>query len=490
MELTFLGESSVIAESNPPMKFFDIQKPRRLIAWLLCLVITVTSLWLFIGHFPIPLSFHHNVDATGVRIPVSRKGKMGYIDDRGRVVIPFIYNKGAPFDGDYAIIDDSFFIDRTGKCVSDIYAQVEPFQEEDGLAVIWFDSDRVGYINRSLEVVTKPSQSKIEHKNNWRGVIDLEGIATRDGVWDRGFGFKGGDITIVSKDGMFYLVNRVGEIVKKLDWDDISDLYGTRDLLVGSRNGKYGFIDFQGEQVSPHLWDSVHRSGLVKNSFIWVKKGEFWGMLDGEANIIVNPEWDKIERILRNRNNSFKVTGSKNATYSETSKWLDLCRVTSGSKLGIIDAEGKVIIEPSERWVSLDGKFDTAPLTFNAETKSGKRGVINTDGKFIIGCWASQDRITDKNRHWRIFSYDSNRLSDFYKEINRELKKRKFRTFTPPSTETVLIYDDTGRRIWQNRAYSLVIFTFSVIVLLVMVPFLLFWYMTYRRGTRSQKVGI
>lgn len=46
---------------------------------------------------------------------VAKAGKWGYIDQKGKVIVPFQYNRVTPFEGGYALVDDTKIIDQTGR---------------------------------------------------------------------------------------------------------------------------------------------------------------------------------------------------------------------------------------------------------------------------------------------------------------------------------------------------------------------------------------
>ena len=85
---------------------------------------------------------------------VMKDDKWGFINKKGNVVIPFIYEEAHSFSGDIAAVysDKGWcFINKKGKQIStEIYDSVEPFCE--GLAATEKDG-KWGYINNQLQVV-------------------------------------------------------------------------------------------------------------------------------------------------------------------------------------------------------------------------------------------------------------------------------------------------------------------------------------------------
>jgi len=121
-----------MARFNQPLR-----SKKQLIYLVVGASLFLTALFFAIYYFPFFYQKKPIVSDDGIRIPVAdRQGRWGYIDERGRTVIPFIYSKAAPFIEQYAIVRKdakSFFIDRSGTQVSSQYSRIMPF-DSDGLA--------------------------------------------------------------------------------------------------------------------------------------------------------------------------------------------------------------------------------------------------------------------------------------------------------------------------------------------------------------------
>ena len=134
--------------------------------------------------------------------PVFKDYKMGYIDKKGKIVIPFQYKYGYPFS--------------------------------EGLAAVMFPSKKWGF-------------------------IDHEGNEVFQQRYDRVGDFKYG-IAPVELDFKLGFINKEGEIIipcifdpgLELDWDyywDRDEIYCEPGILLVRLNGKYGYVDLQGNST-------------------------------------------------------------------------------------------------------------------------------------------------------------------------------------------------------------------------------------------------
>ena len=88
------------------------------------------------------------------RIPAELHGKVGYLNEKGEMIIPPRYQSGWPFHEGLAAVEDNDqwgYIDREGKLVIPFqFAGAEEFSL--GLAAVFLKDGRTGFIDRSGEI--------------------------------------------------------------------------------------------------------------------------------------------------------------------------------------------------------------------------------------------------------------------------------------------------------------------------------------------------
>ena len=264
-------------------------------------------------------------------------------------------------------------------------------------------------------------------KDGLWGVIDREGRWVCEpkfdsiGSFDNGFCLAPAEI-----DGRYGYINPQGEwvIEPQYHWaDDFEDRSG---LAVVCTRNRYGCIDNKGRfAIEPKfvqlLWGFEESTGLchvsgngkdyyidrhgnradysepedMPNPAYYPKIGRFWGIKDGEGNIVVPPTFDQIY--------GFDKRGRASATMK--------------GKCGVIDESGRWIIEPL---------YDTSHILPYEEgelslvSRDGKYGFMDFEGVEAIPCqfdyakefeeetglapaWVHEKcGLIDRDGHWRV----------------------------------------------------------------------------------------
>ena len=127
--------------------------------------------------------------------------------------------------------------------------------------------------------------------------------------------------------------------------------YFLKGLMCVSKDGKYGFVNYYGEEVIPLIYDSASDfwGDLAK-----VKKGNKWGFIDTLGNVIVDFIYDN----AANFNNG-------------------LARVVKGNLYGFVDESGKEVV-PCQYCKAYDFINDSAVVGTD-----GKYGLINKNGELL-----------------------------------------------------------------------------------------------------------
>ncbi|WP_165392206.1 WG repeat-containing protein [Pseudomonas tructae] len=172
--------------------------------------------------------------------PVRIDNKWGFMDRQGQLQIPARYTKVDGFSmglaGACLTPDSCGYIDTKGRTVVPFdYEWVEFFREtQDGLAIVKKDG-RYGMLNRKGEVVIP---LRFSHRP-----------LCQDGY------------VVVYENGLGGLMSTSGKQVLPFQYDGIAyNTWGGRlindNLLSVSKEGKWGFVDLTGKVVLPFIYDS------------------------------------------------------------------------------------------------------------------------------------------------------------------------------------------------------------------------------------------
>lgn len=240
--------------------------------------------------------------AEGLAV-VHKDGKWGAIDKNGKVVVPFVWNinnsLGSPkirfYEGLLLVKDKKQgFIDKSGKIVvSCIYDDGKHFSE--GLAAVkkdgkWGFVDKTGVLKIPCiykEVMSfSEGLAAVKKEDKW-GFIDKTGELKIQYIYENVRQFSEG-LAAVKKNKRWGYIDKNEKIIISFNYTD-ERLSFCKGFAVMENNGKYGVINKEGECVVPFNYASyeVSRStdGLVYD--LWRNKHHDVGIVkDGKLNIV------------------------------------------------------------------------------------------------------------------------------------------------------------------------------------------------------------
>lgn len=169
------------------------------------------------------------------------------------------------------------------------------------------------------------SKTIIVEKNYKYGLLDMQGEIICEPLYDNIHPLRNGNV-IVCKEKSWSLINRQGEILKNLEYDKIESFddgfavvtlggkYGIIDesgnllgelkydkirLLVSESrygeedkfaeyfeaciDGKWGFLNKQGKEMSPFVYDEIHMRYDFEGGFVRVCKNGKWGYVNDKC---------------------------------------------------------------------------------------------------------------------------------------------------------------------------------------------------------------
>ena len=90
-----------------------------------------------------------------------------------------------------------------------------------------------------------------------------------------------------------YMKMRIGNEYKyynfKLEEKDVKDVLSSNTLFVSKKDGKYGFVDKDGNVVVEYIYDEAQEQN--KYGYAAVKKGDLWGAIDMEGKVVIEPKY-------------------------------------------------------------------------------------------------------------------------------------------------------------------------------------------------------
>jgi WG containing repeat len=241
------------------------------------------------------ISVEEDLPVSEGLMPVIVNDKMGYADRTGALVIPAEYDEAYGFSGGVAVVvsgEKRFFIDKTGKEALAVPAGLEDVTEFDG------------------------------------------------------------EYAVIAKEGKYGLMDRSGKIAVEPAFDSI---YADSGVLIGQKDTGYGILDQSGNWIAKPEFAAI---GPFSKGLAPAQQGEVWGFIDTCGNWKIPAKY------------SF-VLGFEGGP----------ARVQQSEKWGLIDETGKEITPADKKFIG-DAVWRDGLITFSPDEV--KYGVIDTNGKVVV----------------------------------------------------------------------------------------------------------
>ncbi|MDL2224396.1 WG repeat-containing protein [Bacteroidales bacterium OttesenSCG-928-M06] len=209
------------------------------------------------------IALHIGVNAQILTPNENKKGKWGYVNEKGKAVIKYKYDEAREFSEDLAAVKLkglSGFIDKSGKVIIPfMYDEINDFSE--GLAKV---------------------------KKNYKfGFVDKTGKEIIPVIYDEIESFSEEGLAKVKKDRKFGFVDKTGKEIILVIYDEIGNfLDGLAKVKSG---GHWGFINKTGEMILPIEYDEIgeFNDGLAK-----IKKNKKFGFTNKTGKIVIPLKYD------------------------------------------------------------------------------------------------------------------------------------------------------------------------------------------------------
>lgn len=327
----------------------------------------------------------------GVRLPVhAADGRIGYIDDRGWMVIPPVWRSATRFGPDDTAVVS--VVDQPGGIKALYQRWIQ--QRVSFPRTSYYRINRSGHqtpIPHPLPAAWDPGTEaappggiKLTHRGSGRLWTLADGTPAFPGSWQDAKDFQGDDPAAVLEDRRWGFINRKGETINLYRWDHTLGFSGNGRAPVAIGR-KWGLIDREGRLVVPLRFKTL--SGFDAAGLCAAEIASGWGFIDAGGKIAVPFRYRKAEPFDRFGMAKVQLGGNH-----------------SDSLCGWINREGKSLIEvryevTGPLWAENFKDHELLPVV-----ESGKAGLIDRTGKTVIDAARGELGITTDpvalDRYW------------------------------------------------------------------------------------------
>lgn len=171
--------------------------------------------------------------------------------------------------------------------------------------------------------------------------------------------------------------------------DSSNNLWYETDVLLVSKDGKYGLVDFKGKELLRCEYDKIQALQGVKNSIL-IAKDEKYGLVDHIGATIIEPNYKEIKPISDQYENGYIITTNENKV-GVINRDKTIALEPKYQEVQAIYGNGNYVVKENNKWqivdtkgnVYLTNKFDSVKA-INGEnviiTSNKKYGVVTLSG--------------------------------------------------------------------------------------------------------------
>jgi len=343
-------------------------------------------------------------------IAVGINGKWGLINSNGELVVTTIYSKIGGYCSEKMLqvkIGDfwGFLNIETLSLINPIYELTSAYH--DGVSKVKKDG-KYGLTSRDGSIVLDCIFDSILDCHYWDPPVDLFlvkvgqfwGCMDSDGrtVMEPQFdsfeedpkkGFHDNGLIMVQKDGLWGFIDETGNIVIEPIYEAFfASFNSSKEIIPAKKDGKYGYISKTGEVVIDFQYD-IAKGFVLDFDIARVIINGKWAWIDVDGNIVLGPQDDEIpipglyyEQGLAvvHRNNLYGYMDTKGRMaidhkfHAAESFSEGLAAVLVGTKWGYVDTTGNICIEPA---------YDSAGSFTGGVAKVERNGKWGFVGKLV-----------------------------------------------------------------------------------------------------------
>ena len=372
-------------------------------------------------------------------------GKCGYLDNKGKEIIPFIYDEFYGFNGDdcLAVKNKQWgTINKKGETIIPFdYQNLYFLRVETAFGCLYRanKNDRVGLIDTAGQVILphqylhvephqlylgnkgEMNQFKVKTIDNKVGIIDIK---TQTYIIPPDYNFFVREIDqhqqvlwVSQKGTKFGILDSSGQVKTPFDYESIFRLERSDEFLFSARKGdKFGVIDgWTGATVYPFIYKNIQRQGRhpPEYTLTLVQKDSItYTCIDGKGEVTriqkqfnSNFGHSQITAIIGGRKKyawqTFEgdtLTEFYDVLHSFQMGW-SLCLLNR--KLGVLNRDGELILPTIYDDIRLQSssQLEYMKVPYFAVKVGDKWGLVNEKNVFIVA--AQYDGVQDAWRNWK-----------------------------------------------------------------------------------------
>ncbi len=217
------------------------------------------------------------------------------------------------------------------------------------------------------------------------GIQAIENYDVNNNLWYED------DVLLVSKDGKYGLIDFNGKTLLNCEYDSITALQGIENTFVTVKDGKKGLVDNIGAVIAENNYKDIKPlTDKASDGYILIDENDKYGLVKPDKTIIFENTYQDIKQVYGDNKYVVKQDGKwsvadRSGNLYLTSAFDDVASINGdnviikkGNKYGVLatDGETKINIEYDDMSYTYENNYIVK--------KDNKYGIINIDGTTVL----------------------------------------------------------------------------------------------------------
>lgn len=180
------------------------------------------------------------------------------------------------------------------------------------------------------------------------------------------------------------------------NYDSENNVWYENDVLLVSKQGKYGLVDFKGKELLKCEYDEITALKGVKGSIL-TKIENKYGLVDNIGAIIIQNEYKNITPVSDKYEDGYIVT-NQNGKVGIINRDKTVAVEEKYQAIKAINGNGKYVVKENDKWQIIDsenntylkGKYDDITAI------NGENVIVKNNGKFGVVTLSGDTKIATK----------------------------------------------------------------------------------------------
>lgn len=197
----------------------------------------------------------------------------------------------------------------------------------------------------------------------------------------------------VSRNGKYGMINFEGQEVVPCEYDQIAALKGVTSNFIVKKDGKTGLLNEKGQTiVKTEYKDILTLKESYKSEYIIVNEENKYGVISTSGTILIEPVYDGVKYLGSSslfavkQDNTWKLMDTEEKKIIIDSGYKDIVEAKS-ENIVVVDKDGKYGVVSKANEEKIKPQYEDLKYAFSIyyiAKKDGKYGVINLENKEVI----------------------------------------------------------------------------------------------------------